>query len=80
MDLQQLGLAAPSRERGVAGRGHAPVVAVLLGSAKENEPIAAPKDELVAAARRTRSRPLASSAGPLRDSGSGTVRPGAEAS
>jgi hypothetical protein len=31
VDPQQLGLAAPSRERGVVGRGHAPVVAVLLG-------------------------------------------------
>jgi hypothetical protein len=32
MDPQQLGLAAPSKERGVVGRGHGPVVAVLLAS------------------------------------------------
>jgi hypothetical protein len=44
MDPKQLGLAAPSRERGVVGRPPCPVVAVLLAAVKrQTSPSLSPK-------------------------------------
>jgi hypothetical protein len=43
MDPKQLGLAAPSRERGVVGRPPCPVVAVLLAAVEADELFCAPK-------------------------------------